>query len=79
MNVVSSDHDFDLNFAILVSTTRPGKHFLIETEDEEDNAKAKSLHGDDYMKRGSPESRTLTQTKIVSIFFLFLQIYVLFQ
>ena len=35
--------------SILVSTTRPGKHFLIETEDKEDNVNAKSLHGDDYM------------------------------
>ena len=38
-----------LIFSILVSTTRPGKHFLIETEDKEDNVNAKSLHGDDYM------------------------------
>ena len=35
--------------SILVSTPRPGKHFLIETEDKEDNVNAKSLHGDDYM------------------------------
>ena len=40
--------------SILVSTTRPGKHFLIETEDKEDNVSAKNHHGDDFMKRGSP-------------------------
>ena len=38
--------------SILVSTTSAGKHFLIETEDKEDNVNAGSLHEDDKMDHG---------------------------